>query len=558
MLPFIRSILFPFRHLLRKIYLISKKQKDFYNIYRKHIKREIESSVNEAKGNILVSPINCADTHFFEGLFARKARLEGYRVYALLCGQAISYCETINAFRKKYESVRCSLCMAEQNEFVSTFEAIPCYYKNEIGSSDRLRIEEYLKSVLEAPEDEHTFLEVQINPILRSALQRHYFMADPQLPNNDKTRVGFIRTILTTLVVMDNLCKRINPKYVLSSHGTYALWGSVVEYCKAHDIQVITWGRSYNKDGIIFAKNASYLTLGLEDISGENKTRVLSEWQINELTDVQKEIVTNFFAVRTGVLTENRSYDYYNGKLKVYSKEDICRVLKFPSDRPIVSVFPNIPWDGQVTGKSMIFPLYKDFLSDIVEYFKKQNDFTLIIRAHPAEQLLGSEAGYETTATLISEICPDLPSNIIILSGGQEIDSFSIGRNSLFSITYSSTISLELTYLNVPVILAGNPIFKGKGIMNDAISREHFHYLLDNGIRGKLTVSDEQTELLYRFSHYFFYNITMPENIVKLHNAKLLGFCYDNETDLLQEPAFHDMFQSIVKDRDFHFSKFYY
>ena len=47
------------------------------------------------QGKILIGSIRMsAQAHLFEGLLAYSLRMKGYEVYALMCGQGLSHCET--------------------------------------------------------------------------------------------------------------------------------------------------------------------------------------------------------------------------------------------------------------------------------------------------------------------------------------------------------------------------------------------------------------------------------------------------------------------------------
>lgn len=522
------------------------KRFDPYNQYELIEKKKTGPKRNE---NILVAIIGGAYGHTFEGLFIRKAILQGKDVHVLCCGKYLEYCEEIHEISNK-KRVRCAMCKAQQEDFIQAFGGTCWQYGSMIHNEDEKEIERYIVSFFSTLHSKHFFREVEIDQILYTALQRYYLIADPVIKDDKVTR-GFLHTVLSTLIVMDKLIKTLHPKYVLSSHGTYSTWGAVVEYCKAHKIYVITYGQNYNHCGIEFTYDDSYLTGVLND--KEDK------WNQRELSEEQRVIVQRFLDERLGNHKSDRvAFDYNKNNKGNYTKDQLIDTLNIDKDKKIVGLFPNIPWDGQVTGESNVFPHFRDWLKKTIDYFALRDDVVLVIRSHPAEILIGDTAGRETTKTILNELYSSgLPKNVYLLGPRHQINSYTLGRNSDLGITYSSTITLELTYLHVPVILCGCPPFKDKNIAFDILSEENYIELLNRGIKGELVVDQERVERLFRYLHYFFFMRTMPQTLVDVHDTVPLRYLFNKEEELDSDPVFDEMFRCIDKKLEMDFSYFY-
>lgn len=517
-----------------------------YNPYNDYCDNIEKKSMNLAAGNILITIINGAYGHLFEGVYARKASLNGYTPYILRCGGYLEYCDA-NPQLLKHRRIRCLRCRAKQEDFIRAFGGVDCSYSNYVSAEDEKIIQEAIKSYISGGLE--SFKQVHIRPILYTALQRFYLIADPEIKNDKITR-GFLKTIFSTLIVMERLCNEIKPKYVMSSHGTYSTWGSIVEYCKAHNIYVITYGQNYNQCGQEFTYNDSYLTGDLND--KEN------DWANKDLTDKEKARVKRFLDERLGrVSDDNVAFDYNKNNKDHYSKEQICNMLGINHAHKLVGVFPNIPWDGSVTGGSVVFEKYRDWLRATVEIFKEKKNVELIFRAHPAEVNVGTDAGRESTASILYELFSQLPKNVHVLEPRHKINSYTLAENCDFAITYSSTVSLELTYLGVPVILCGCPPFKDKNVVFDITSFEDYKKMIDRGLEKELVVTDERKERLFRYLHYFFFMRTMPQTLVKIKDTVPQGFNFTTEEELDADPVFDDMFKKINNQEPMDFSKFY-
>ncbi len=535
------------RHPLKNI--INKRANRFnpYMTYARFLKGA-PSFLEETKEAVLITIIGGAYGHTFEGLFARKAALQGKNVHILRCGAYLDYCDVIN-IELSHKSVRCAVCLAQQEDFIKAFGGVDCTYSNWLTSNDEQVIDHFIDSFFCQNDFEHVFKGTYVDKILYSALQRYYLVAEPSVIDDKVTR-GFLRSILLTLTVMDKLVKKIQPKYVLSSHGTYSTWGAVVEYCKAHNVYVVTYGQNYNHCGIEFTYDDSYLTGVLNDT--DNK------WAEKVLTEKEYATVKRFLDERLGrVQDEGVAFDYNKNNKTHYTREQLNEMLSIDANKKLIGLFPNIPWDGQVTGGTAVFPNFRDWLKTTVDYFAARDDAVLVIRSHPAEVLTGDAAGHETTETMLKDIYTVLPRNVLLVGPKHQVNSYTLGENSDFAITYSSTVTLELTYLGIPVILCGCPPFKDKNVAFDITSQENYIDLLNQGSAGNLIVDQARIDRLFRYLHYFFFMRTMPQTLVDVHDTVPQRYLFTSEEELDADPVFDEMFKCIENKTEMDFSRFY-
>ena len=181
----------------------------------------------------------------------------------------------------------------------------------------------------------------------------------------------------------------------------------------------------------------------------------------------------------------------------------------------------------------------------------------LIFRSHPAEVNVGTDAGRESTGSILNELFAQLPKNVHVLEPRHKINSYTLAESCDFAITYSSTVSLEFTYLGVPVILCGCPPFKDKNVAFDITSLDDYKKMIDRGLKGKLIVTEERKERLFRYLHYFFFMRTMPQTLVEIIDTVPQGFKFTTEEELDADSVFDDMFKKINNQEPMDFSGFY-
>lgn len=533
------------RKILNKIYCNQYNKRDLFLEYSKKIKSENNEMV--ANRNILVTPIDARFIHTWEGLFSKKAALNGYKVHTLLCGHGLNHCDYLSKY-VSFPKARCTVCQEWAREYLDAFGTEPIFIKDKITNVEKGRIDQYVEEYFKTPSKMHTFLDVNVDELLRSGLQRYYLMANPEIKNEVVER-SVLATILKVLIAMDKICQEIKPEIVLSSHGVYSTWGPVIEYCKVHHIFCVTYGRSYNKNGITFAYNNSYLKRDLDDRE--------DAWRQRKLTKEQRGRVIKFFKERTGLSDGTIEYDYYGDNKKILTSVQIKEMLGIPPKKKIVGLFPNIPWDGQVSGEGDVFPQYQDWLKTTLDFFVERKDIYLILRTHPAESLKGYAVGDENLESMVNEIYPVLPPNIILLPYAHPINSYSLGLSSNFGIAYCSTICMELTFLGVPVIVAGYPEFGKKGIMYDITSIDNYIELLEKGIGEELCVDEQAKEDLIKFAHYFFFETIMPETLLVLAGEETEGYKFKTESELDRDKVFEHMFRGIERKEALDFSSYY-
>ena len=103
------------------------KYKNYFDPYGEYkLLRDNKPSTNE-KGNILITIVGGAYGHLFEGLYARKAELNGYTPYILTCEGYLDYCDA-NPKMLKHNTLRCFKCQAQIDDFVKAFGGVNCPY----------------------------------------------------------------------------------------------------------------------------------------------------------------------------------------------------------------------------------------------------------------------------------------------------------------------------------------------------------------------------------------------------------------------------------------------
>jgi len=125
-----------------------------------------------------------------------------------------------------------------------------------------------------------------------------------------------------------------------------------------------------------------------------------------------------------------------------------------------------------------------EWIIETIKYFRGKEDL-LLLKPHPAEFLTEQpkRTPNETLASFLRDT--ELPENILLL----DIHQFSIKDLNPFiscGLIWRSSVAMELTFLEMPCIIAGNPIYRVLDL-NYAKNKEHYFNMIEQSQLIKVT-----------------------------------------------------------------------
>jgi hypothetical protein len=154
------------------------------------------------------------------------------------------------------------------------------------------------------------------------------------------------------------------------------------------------------------------------------------------------------------------------------------------------------------------------WLERSIELFKARPDWTLVIRVHPAETQVEGRESYDRVAEWIAERYPRLPSNVRVVPPAQPVDSYALMRTARLGLVYATTAGLELALHNVPLVVAGDAHYRGKGFTYDPTSVRDFDVVVNNLLDGGAALNGDSADLAQKYAHLFFLRRTFPASVV--------------------------------------------
>ena len=169
-------------------------------------------------------------------------------------------------------------------------------------------------------------------------------------------------------------------------------------------------------------------------------------------------------------LTERRRGGGSLDNFWLESIEDLDRIrldLGLHPGRPLVVMFCNILWDSAVIGMDLAFPSMGTWVVEAIRWAEARPEVDLVIRIHPAEVKLRNHPTREGMAEHIAVNIPVLPPNVRVVEASDPISSYVLMDIATVGLVYTSTVGLELAAQGVPVVLAAETHFRGRGFTVD-------------------------------------------------------------------------------------------
>ena len=157
-----------------------------------------------------------------------------------------------------------------------------------------------------------------------------------------------------------------------------------------------------------------------------------------------------------------------------------------------------------------------------------------IIRCHPAETENSGNETNESFMEVYNEEAPFLPKNVIVIQPDSSITSYEVSNLCDAALMYGSTLSLEFSVANKPVIQVGRTNTTNKGFIYDSPTVELMYSNLDKAISGELQLTREQHLLALKYAYHWIYRRHIPEVLVSLSGMKFEKYNFNNEDVFLK------------------------
>jgi hypothetical protein len=193
------------------------------------------------------------------------------------------------------------------------------------------------------------------------------------------------------------------------------------------------------------------------------------------------------------------------------NRRTIVEQFGIDTRRRIAVAFPNIVWDTAVFGHERAFESIWDWVRTTIEIYRESEDWSLIVRIHPAEVRLPARTR-ESMATLIERHFGELPRHVHLIPADSQASSYVFLELAERVLVYSSTMGLEAAMQGMDVVTAAKAHYAELGFTRDAHDPDSYLELLaaPEGLEPKRV-----REQARRYANLFFHRFQIPVKSVE-------------------------------------------
>lgn len=210
----------------------------------------------------------------------------------------------------------------------------------------------------------------------------------------------------------------------------------------------------------------------------------------------QHKAIDEYLAFQDGKQSEKALWlkGFYNvqqSKVNTEVSERIHNFLEQHNDSFLLA--PNVVGDSSTLNKETIFSSMKEWVKEVITFFRQHPQYSLIIRAHPAEVWAKSKV-----TTRFGELAEELSQgceNILVIKGEEKVNTFYLLPSVKCGLVWVSSVGVDLVVRNIPVICAASPQYGKLGFVNLPQSKDEYFKLLRQYADASHTSTTEAEKL---------------------------------------------------------------
>jgi hypothetical protein len=288
----------------------------------------------------------------------------------------------------------------------------------------------------------------------------------------------FMYTALTNYFYFKKKLDQKKYKYIIFSHGIYCTWAPIAKYCDSIGQDYICYDRAKTSGHVTFNLNKPSPVWDISQAWNRLKDYRLSSSELNK--------VNHYFSERE---LQKGDVFAYNFKRKEKDIKVLRDKLKIKPNDSVITIFTNLIWDAANVSREIAFKNVIDCIVKTIDRFKNKSGVHILLRPHPAEEVLGTNERYEDL--LMERFNNALPENVTIIKNEDKINSFSVIELSDIGVINTSTIGLEMAIEGKPTILISDTHYRNKGFTYDARSEDHYFQIINKILTSGHTLPNQ-------------------------------------------------------------------
>jgi hypothetical protein len=449
------------------------------------------------RGRVLLLALRAWPNHAaYEGVLAAALRARGADVAVLTCGGGQPACEM--GWGRRMLPRPCDRCAFYTDELVHSLR-LPHH-----RLADRLP---WGPDARAAPSSAST-LDPGIDVAAASRISVPWFVrtADPaSVPEGPAATRDFEVAAAGVERAIAELCDEFQPEVMFMVNGLFAAEDAARRVARERGIRTPTYEIAPRAGALVFSQDAPAPSYDTDAAWREHGVR--------PLTAEQQGAIEQLLTGRQR--GEGAHERFFESPLE--DRTELRRALGVSDDERIVSLFTNLSWDSAALFHDVAYGSMMDWIEDAIHAVGERDGTTLVVRVHPSEAKWGTreEVEAEMRARLGDRI-----EGVRFVAPEEPLSSYALMDQSDLVLVYTSTVGLEAATRGIPVAVAGDTHYRGRGFTYDLADGAELRAAL---ARAGGRLDPEMVELAWRYAFTFFFRCMVPFPSVAVDGHQVAG-----------------------------------
>jgi hypothetical protein len=284
------------------------------------------------------------------------------------------------------------------------------------------------------------------------------------------------------------------PETVLVPNGLVTELGIFYQVARHLDLMTVTYEFNDQREQIWLSQN---------DIVMRQNTDGLWAAKGNiPLTEAEREKIAGLEDARTSAKKYGKGTRFWQDVASV-GGEKLRSSLNL-DERPVVLLATNVLGDSLTLGRNIFTASMAEWIEKTVQYFAGRPDAQLVVRVHPGERLMKGPS----MVGVIERAVPDRPEHIHVIGPNEKVNTYDLMEIASLGLAYTTTVGMEMAMRGVPVILAGQTHYRGRGFTHDPTTYDEYFGMLDGLLSGSSAgrLNEKQVEAAWNYAYRFFFD----------------------------------------------------
>lgn len=508
-------------------------------LFLSKIGKEIKDKSNQ--GPILINNVDYCQyqTLFFESLLAAKFRRMGFNSKILIDDGVLRHID-METYEKMLIGRKFSI---REKLFGIILKKFRYYvrYSDLIEKTNLSKVPDKARDMIE--KDDFRYAGVDLREYIEASVIKAFRsvkgLVEKELKYNHVLHVCTENAIIS-IMAAKGADERYEPETIITSHGIYSTYGPFYKYFKTKSNKNITvWGYNPYKYGTVQLSKTGIVASKTDDgFFNASKERI----NVSQAEEFAETIMDKRFKC------ESDDHMFFGSKIGK-DEELIGQIETRSKGKKVYALFTNVLWDDSMVGIDTIFPSAMEWIIKTIEYFCRQKDKLLIIRAHPDEMFSQTRITVKELIESHFNAHADKLNNCIFIPSENRLSSYTLFSQIDAGIVYNGTIGLEMIYKDIPVIIAARAPYSCKNLTYDIDSIEEYFMRIED-IAPVLKAQKDGKKDLSKYIYYAFKLHGIPLNVFST-NRWASPDIKIGKTKIINDANLTHIAEVILGDRNF-------